>query len=68
VSSRSPNFPDTAAVRLARGDPLYPAAFEELQENAPTVLWLRGQVDLLAGRVPMVAIVGTRQASPYGLA
>jgi len=33
--------------------------------DAPVVLWVRGQADLLA--TPSIAIVGSRAASPYGL-
>lgn len=67
MSSRRPSSPEPGAVRVARGDPRYPAALEDLQENAPLVVWIRGQATLLSGDVPMVAIVGTRRASPYGL-
>lgn len=43
----------------------YPAALTTLADPPP-VLWTRGRVDVLSA--PSVAIVGSRAASPYGLA
>jgi DNA processing protein len=45
--------------------PAYPAALSTIPDPPP-VLWTRGQVDALSA--PAVAIVGSRAASPYGLA
>ncbi|HEY3215504.1 MAG TPA: DNA-processing protein DprA [Candidatus Eisenbacteria bacterium] len=53
-----------ARARVA-GDPDYPSGLADLRATAPRVVFLRG------GNVPepreMVAIVGSRAASPYGL-
>ena len=64
---RGSSFPDGAAgaVRIARGDARYPVELEDLQENAPAQLWMRGALELLDVR-PRVAIVGTRRATSYG--
>jgi len=45
--------------------PSYPIALTTITDPPP-VLWTRGRVDALS--VPAVAIVGSRAASPYGLA
>ena len=45
--------------------PAYPAALTTLADPPP-VLWTRGRIDALTA--PAVAIVGSRAASPYGLA
>jgi len=45
--------------------PSYPVALTTITDPPP-VLWTRGRVDALS--VPSVAIVGSRAASPYGLA
>lgn len=64
---RGVNYPDDcpAALRIERNDARYPAELEDLRENAPPDLWVRGSLDLLAVK-PRVAIVGTRRATPYG--
>jgi len=49
---------------LAWDDPRYPAALLELG-HAPPVLYVLGQIDLLAR--PALAIVGSRSATPQGL-
>jgi len=46
------------------GDARYPPLLA-VTPDAPVVLWVRGQADLLA--TPSIAIVGSRVASPYGL-
>ncbi len=43
----------------------YPVALTTITDPPP-VLWTRGRIDAL--RIPAVAIVGSRAASPYGLA
>ncbi|MCZ6599288.1 MAG: DNA-processing protein DprA [Acidobacteria bacterium] len=50
---------------LTRGDPAYPALLEEI-DDPPPVLYVRG--DMVEADDPAVAIVGSRRASPYGLA
>lgn len=59
--------PEAAApdLRVERGDPRYPSGLEDLQENAPTHLFLRGSLPVLDA-APRVAIVGTRRATAYG--
>ena len=42
----------------------YPTALAAIHDPPPTI-WVRGRLD--AFRAPMVAIVGSRRASPYGL-
>jgi DNA processing protein len=46
-------------------DPSYPIALTTIADPPP-VLWTRGRLDALTA--PAVAIVGSRAASPYGLA
>lgn len=48
----------------ARGDPEYPAQLLELHDPPP-VLWCAGSWSTL--RAPIVAVVGTRRATSYGL-
>jgi len=50
---------------IAWTDPAYPAALTAIADP-PLVLWLRG--DPAALRAPSVAVVGSRAASPHGLA
>ena len=66
---RSPSSsPDDAVVteRLLPPDARFPRALLDLQGNAPSQLWVRGCLDALAAPV-VVAMVGTRRATPYGL-
>jgi DNA processing protein len=53
---------------VCRHGTAYPEPLHELPD-APAALFCRGRVELLAatGREPAVTIVGTRDASPYGL-
>ena len=53
------------AVLVTIGDPRYPAALREIFDP-PTVLFVRGRIELL--QTLMLAVVGTRRATPYGLA
>jgi DNA processing protein len=48
---------------IVRGDPLFPTTLTELRVP-PRELFALGNIDLLSE--PLVAIVGTREASPYG--
>ena len=48
---------------LVRTDPRYPALLGQLQD-APTVLYVRGDVDLLSD--PQLAVVGSRNPTPSG--
>jgi DNA processing protein len=41
----------------------YPIALRDLQDP-PAILWRRGSLDVL--RDPIIAVVGTRRATPYG--
>lgn len=63
--SSSPE-PTSRDVRVARGDAPYPIDLEDLQENAPPYLWMRGAQEILDVQ-PRVAIVGTRRPTEYGL-
>jgi len=51
---------------LPWSDVAYPPALAAIVDP-PALLWVRGSVDALAAQ-PVVAIVGARAASPYGLA
>jgi DNA processing protein len=53
------------AVLVTLGDPRYPAALREIFDPPP-LLYVRGRVELLQSL--MLAVVGTRRATPYGLA
>ncbi|MCA0376384.1 MAG: DNA-processing protein DprA [Gemmatimonadetes bacterium] len=57
-------FPDEGLRALTREDADYPARLRDLHD-APGVVYVRGR--LLAAHPPAVAIVGTRNATPYGL-
>ncbi len=48
---------------LTYAEPLYPAGLKEIYDPPP-VLWYRGETALLSR--PALAVVGTRQPSPYG--
>jgi DNA processing protein len=48
---------------LSPEDEAYPERLREIYDP-PAVLWIRGSVELLAR--PGIAVVGTRQPSPYG--
>jgi len=54
---------DAGGFFLTREDVAYPARLLEIYDP-PTVLWMRGDATLLAR--PGIAVVGTRQPSPYG--
>jgi len=50
--------------RISLGSPAYPTALAGIQDPPPE-LWIKGQPETLAGA--LVAIVGSRAASPYGV-
>ena len=54
---------DTGGALLTRGDEEYPERLLEIYDPPP-VLWVRGDARLLSR--PQIAVVGTRQPSPYG--
>jgi DNA processing protein len=57
---------DSSSIRaIAWNDAAYPPALAAIADPPP-VLWTRGQAEVLSQ--PSVAIVGSRAASPYGLA
>jgi DNA processing protein len=53
------------AELVALGDPRYPQKLREIFDP-PIVLFARGRVELL--QPPVLAVVGTRRPTPYGLA
>jgi DNA processing protein len=55
---------ETGGTFLTRDDPAYPERLLEIYDP-PAVLWLRGNASLLAR--PGIAVVGTRQPTPYGV-
>lgn len=59
--------PDEARRVIARGDPAYPATLLDLREP-PRQLHTLGSEAVLSGAAgPLVAVVGTREATAYGL-
>jgi DNA processing protein len=54
---------ETAAAFLTYSDPSYPERLREIFDP-PVLLWIRGNVELLAQ--PSIAVVGTRHPTPYG--
>ena len=62
---RDPNAIERAAVRfIADSDDIYPASLRDLS-NPPRELFILGALETLAP--PVVAVVGTRNATDYGL-
>ena len=51
---------------LTERDAAYPGQLRQLERAAPTLLFARGQLEVLAQ--PCITVVGTRRATPYGLA
>lgn len=65
TASRFPERPGSTGPRvIVRGQPDYPAALEDLPDP-PRKLWALGRTQL-AHVTPIVAIVGTRNSTPYG--
>ena len=54
---------EAGVTLLTPDDAAYPERLKEIYDP-PAVLWVRGNVELL--RRPGIAVVGTRQPSPYG--
>ena len=50
---------------IALGDKDYPDCFLELQPS-PSTIYIRGDLDVL--RTPCAAVIGSRRATPYGIA
>lgn len=56
----------SAGVRLViPGDTHWPVSLDDLGPHAPSALWVRGKVELLAA-TPRVSMVGARASSSYG--
>lgn len=53
------------ATLLIPGDDCWPRAVQDLGANAPSALWVRGDVKLLAARSHL-SLVGARASSSYG--
>jgi DNA processing protein len=65
IASRSPDGSAVVEPRVVhRDDSAYPPQLRDLP-RPPARLWTVGRLELAAGR-PIVAIVGTRNATPYG--
>lgn len=73
--ARLPELPTPEAVLGAResgirivtpGDPEWPGQLEDLGDEQPYALWLRGNADLRFNCLRSVAIVGSRAATAYG--
>ena len=60
-----PRLAQAGIQAVGREEPLYPELLAEIHDPPP-VLYVRG--DLGAAASPAVAVVGSRRASPYGLA
>src|SRR6185312_3215794 len=54
---------EAGATLLTPDNEAYPEQLKQIYDP-PAVLWVRGNVELL--RRPGIAVVGTRQPSPYG--
>lgn len=49
---------------VTRADPAYPERLDQREVNPPPVLYYKGDIGL--ARTDCIAVVGTRQATPYG--
>lgn len=65
AATQQEKIKETGTVLVTVGDPRYPAALREIYDP-PILLFARGRVELLESI--MLAIVGTRRPTPYGLA
>ena len=68
AEGESPGMASVPMLVLVRGAPLYPAVLESIPDP-PECLWVRGRLDLLRelGAGLAVAVVGSRDASAYGI-
>lgn len=58
---------DAAQARiLVPGDPGWPTQLDDLGDEAPLALWVRGDADLRLAVVRSVGVVGARASTPYG--
>ncbi len=64
AESEAKRVAEAGATFITPGDETYPERLREIYDP-PAVLWIRGNAELLAR--PGIAVVGTRQPSPYGL-
>nr|WP_231587808.1 DNA-processing protein DprA [Microbacterium oxydans] len=56
---------DVGASLLLPGDASWPTSLDDLGANAPSALWVRGDIRLLAPG-PHLSVVGARASSSYG--
>jgi len=64
ATSQQEKILETGAVVVTIGDPLYPALLREIFDP-PILLYARGRLELLQELV--LAVVGTRRPTPYGI-
>jgi DNA processing protein len=65
AATQQEKIKSTGTLVVSIGDPRYPAVLREIYDP-PILLFARGRVELL--ETIMVAMVGTRRPTPYGLA
>jgi DNA processing protein len=65
-TARLAAWQDSGLRVVMPGDPEWPTQLDDLGDNRPLVLWLRGTADLRLSCVSSVAIVGSRAATGYG--
>ena len=63
AETESKRVAEAGAAFITPEDEVYPERLREIYDP-PAVLWIRGNAELLAR--PGIAVVGTRQPSPYG--
>jgi DNA processing protein len=63
AEAESKRVQEAGGLLLTPSDPRYPDRLLQIYDP-PAVLWVRGDGDLLG--LPGIAVVGTRQPSPYG--
>lgn len=57
---------ELGAVYVIPGDPGWPSQLDDLGERRPLGLWIRGAVELRPAAARSVAVVGSRDSTPYG--
>jgi DNA processing protein len=65
VRAAARNARDVGARLLLPGDDSWPTSLDDLGDNAPVALWIRGDPDVLTAG-PRISIVGARAATSYG--